>query len=55
VKSHPNRKKVVLMVYTCYPKDSGKYKTRGLQLAWAKSKTLSQKQPEQKGLQVWLK
>jgi hypothetical protein len=42
---------------TCHPSNGGKHKIGRFQSKpdWAKSKTLSPKQPEQKGLEAWLK
>jgi hypothetical protein len=45
-----------MIVHACHPRDGGKSKIGGPQsrLAWAKSKTLSPKQPMQKELQARL-
>jgi hypothetical protein len=45
------------VVHTCHFSYGGKYKTGRLwsKPVWAKGKTISPKQPEQKGLEAWLK
>jgi hypothetical protein len=48
---------VSMVVCACHPSYGGKRKIGASQfkLNWAKSKTLSQKQPQKKGLCSWLK
>jgi hypothetical protein len=51
------KKKLDMVACTCHPSEGGKCKAGSSQsmLVWGKSKILSQKLPEQKGLEVWFK
>jgi hypothetical protein len=49
-------KKLDVLVYVCHPSHGRKHKIEGSQASWPGHKQASSlKQPEQKGLEVWLK